>query len=77
MYAGIGSYGIGMGGSQWRDKAKQYLASADKGKDFHGLSARVDAMDLKLREKDDRIAALEAALAEATANSTKGKRNAA
>lgn len=71
-----GIQNIGMGGQQWREKAKTYLAQADKGKDYHGLSARVDAMDLKLREKDDRIAALEAALAEATTN-RKSKRDAA
>ncbi len=69
--------GVGMGARKWQQQAKEYLAQADKGKDYHGLSARIDAMDLKLREKDDRIAALEAALAEATANRTKGKREAA
>lgn len=58
--------GIGMGQRMWHEKAKAYLAAADKGKDFHGLSARLDGLELKNRELSDRNAALEAALAEAT-----------
>lgn len=72
-----GAQNIGMGGMQWREKAKAYIAHADKGKGFHELAARLESLELKAREKDDRIAALEAALAEATANRTKGKREAA
>jgi len=69
---------IGMGGRAWVDKARAYIAHADKGKGFHELAARLESLELKGREKDDRIAALEAALAEASANRDKsGKRNAA
>lgn len=64
---------IGMGARQWQEKAKAYIEAADKGKDFHGLSGRLDSLELKLREKDDRIAALEAALAEATAKRGPGR----
>lgn len=54
---------VGMGGQTFQDKAKQYLAAADKGKDFHSLAAKVDQLALDNRAKDDRIAALELALA--------------
>ncbi len=64
---------MGMGARSFQEKAVAYLAAADKGKDFHGLSDRVDKLALQAREKDDRIAALEAALAEATVS--KGKRS--
>lgn len=57
---------VGMGSRQWKEKAVGYLAAAEKGKDFHGLSDRLEKLELLTREKDDRIAALEAALAEAT-----------
>lgn len=63
---------IGMGARKWQEQAKAYLEQAEKGKDFHGLSGRLDSLELKLKEKDDRIQALELALAEATA--TKGRR---
>ncbi len=66
---------MGMGARSFQDKARQYLAQAEKGKDFHGLSDRVDQLALQGKEKDDRIAALEAALSEATA--TRKKRDAA
>jgi len=66
---------MGMGARSFQEKAKQYLAQADKGKDYHGLSDRVDQLALQGKEKDDRIAALEAALAEAT--TTRKKRDAA
>lgn len=62
---------IGMGGHQWVEKAKAYLAQADKGKDFHAISDRLEKLELQTREKDDRIAALEAALAAATADEQK------
>ncbi len=64
---------MGMGARSFQEKAKQYLQQADKGKDFHGLSDRVDQLALQAREKDDRIAALEAALAEATTDRKKGR----
>lgn len=71
-----GLQNVGMGARQWQEKAKAYLASADQGKDFHGLSDRFDKLELKNKELSDRNAALEAALAEATV-SRKGKRDAA
>lgn len=60
-----GLQNIGMGARQWQEKAKAYLEQASKGQGFHALAARVDQMELQAKEKDDRIAALEAALAEA------------
>ncbi len=60
-----GLQNVGMGGRQWQEKAKAYLATADKGKDFHALSDRLEKLELQAREKDNRIVALEAALAEA------------
>lgn len=65
--------GIGMGARQWKERAVSYLATADKGKDFHGLSDRLDKLELKNKELSDRNAALEAALAEATAAKSKGR----
>lgn len=64
---------MGMGARSFQEKAKAYLANAEKGKDFHGLSERVDQLALQGKEKDDRIAALEAALAEASAAKPKGR----
>ncbi len=64
---------MGMGARSFQEKAKTYLAQADKGKDFHGLSDRVDQLALQAKEKDDRIAALEAALAEATVKRGPGR----
>lgn len=61
-----GLQNIGMGARQWKEKATAYLAAAEQGKGFHGLSDRVDKLDRQITEKDNRIAALEAALAEAT-----------
>lgn len=68
-----GLQNVGMGARQWQEKAKAYLASADKGKDFHGLSSRLDSLELKNKELSDRNAALEAALAEASAAKPKGR----
>lgn len=59
---------IGMGARLWQEKAKAYLEQADKGKDFHGLSNKVDQLVLERQADKDRIAALEAALAEASAS---------
>lgn len=56
---------IGLGGRTFVDRAKQYLAASEKGKGFHELSSRLDQMELQIKAKDDRIAALEMALAEA------------
>lgn len=66
---------MGMGARSFQEKAKAYLENADKGKDFHGLSDRVDKLLLQQQADKDRIAALEAALSEATA--TRKKRDAA
>jgi hypothetical protein len=57
---------VGMGGQTFQDRAKAYLAAADKGKDFHTLAARLEQLELSGRAKDDKIAALEAALAQRT-----------
>lgn len=53
---------IGLGGREFVTRAKAFLEAADKGKGFNELSARIDAMALDVKAKDDRIAALEAAL---------------
>lgn len=68
-----GLQNIGMGARTWQEKAKTYLAQAEKGKDFHGLSDKVDAQALKLQELTNRNTALEAALAEATAKRGPGR----
>lgn len=54
---------IGMGGREFVQKAKEFLAFHDKGKGFNELTGRLDAMALKEKEKDARIAALEKELA--------------
>ena len=55
---------IGIGGRQFYEAAKKYLAAADKGKDFHALAKSVDQLQRDMQAKDVKIAALEAALAE-------------
>lgn len=55
---------IGMGGSQWRDKARQYIGAADKGKDFHALSKKVEELTNARAADQQKIAAMEAALAQ-------------
>lgn len=72
-----GLQNVGMGARQWQQKAVEYLASAEKGKDYHGLSDKVDKLALQAQADKDRIAALEAALAEATAANTRKGRSAA
>jgi hypothetical protein len=64
---------IGLGGREFVVRAKTFLAAADKGKGFHELSARMDQMGLQLKERDDKIAALEAALAEAASEKKRGR----
>lgn len=54
---------VGMGGLEFQRRCQEYMATAEKGKDYHGLAARIEAMELKGQEKDKRIADLEAALA--------------
>lgn len=68
-----GLQNVGMGARGWKDKAVTYLAAAEKGKDFHGLSDRVEKMELQARADKDRIAALEAALAEAATKRGPGR----
>ncbi len=68
-----GLQNVGMGARQWQEKAKAYLEQAMKGQGFHALSSRLDQMALQAKEKDDRIAALEAALAESTERKTRGR----
>lgn len=57
---------IGMGARQWQDKAKAYLASADKGKDFRAMAKRLEALEASDKGKDEQIKALTEALDEAT-----------
>jgi hypothetical protein len=64
---------IGIGGRTFQQKAKEYLAQAEKGKDFHGLSSRLDTLELQLMEKDDKIKALTLALSEAQSKGKKEK----
>jgi hypothetical protein len=61
----------GMGGRQFQEKARDYLAKAESGKGYHALSDKLDALALKMTEKDNRIAALETALARATSEPEK------
>lgn len=56
---------IGMGGQQWRDKARQYIAAADKGKDYHVLSKKLEELTNARAADQQKIAAMEAALAQA------------
>lgn len=55
---------IGMGGMMFREKAVTYLSAADKGKDFHALAKEVEAMKRDREADQQKIAALETALAE-------------
>ncbi len=68
-----GLQNVGMGARQWQEKARAYIAQSDKGKDFHGLSDRLDKLELKNKELTDRNNALEAALAEATVKRGPGR----
>ncbi len=54
---------IGLGGREFQQKAKQYLAAADKGKDFHSLAAKVETLVNQAEADRQKIAALEAELA--------------
>lgn len=65
--------GLGMGGQTFQDKAKAYLAAADKGKDFHTLAKKVEMFVLQQRADADKIRALEAALAEASTKRGPGR----
>jgi len=58
---------IGMGALHFVEKAKQFLASSEKGKGFHELEQKLEAMELRVKALADRNTALEAALADAEA----------
>lgn len=68
---------VGLGGRQFVDKAKAFLAAADKGKDYHKLAAQVASLMATKEADDERIKALEAALNEATEENKKGRKSAA
>jgi len=55
---------VGLGGRAFHEAAVKYLAAADKGKDYHALAKSVEALQRDMAAKNDKIAALEAALAE-------------
>jgi hypothetical protein len=62
---------IGLGGRQFVDKAKAFLAAASNGKGLQELFAEVDQLAAGLKAKDERIKALETALE--VANKKRGK----
>lgn len=55
---------IGMGALAWSQKAQAFLDTAAKGAGYHDLASKVDQMAAERAADKDRIAALEAALAE-------------
>jgi len=55
---------IGIGGRQFYDAAKKYLATAEKGKDFHALAKQVERLEQAREADQQKIAALQRALAE-------------
>lgn len=57
---------LGIGGRQFHEAAKKYLAAADKGKDFHALARSVEQMQRDREADQQKITALEQALAKAT-----------
>ena len=62
---------IGLGGRQFVDKAKAFLAAASNGKGLQELFAEVDQLAAGLKAKDERIKALEIALE--ASNKKRGK----
>jgi hypothetical protein len=62
---------IGLGGRQFVDKAKAFLAAASNGKGLQELFAEVDQLAAGLKAKDERIKALETALE--ASNKKRGK----
>jgi hypothetical protein len=56
---------IGLGGREFVNLAKQFMAHSEKGKDFNDLADKIAKLELREKEKDAKIAALEAALVEA------------
>lgn len=59
---------IGLGGRTFHDAAVKYLSAAEKGKDYHALAASVEKLQRDREADQAKIAALEAALAEAEAD---------
>lgn len=55
---------IGMGGREFHQRAKDFLSKSEKGKGFHELEKRLEQLELSNQVKDEKIKALEAALAE-------------
>lgn len=53
---------LGMGGRKFQTEAKQFLAAAEKGKEFHELRAETERLRNDNAAKDARMAALEARL---------------
>lgn len=56
---------IGLGGRQFVDKAKAFMKAANSGRGFAQLTAKMDQMEAARNADQERIKALEAALAEA------------
>ncbi len=65
---------IGIGGRQFHEAAKKYLAAAEKGKDFHALAKSVEQLQRDMAAKDAKIASLEAALEDEGEDATPRKR---
>lgn len=57
---------IGMGARAWQQKAAEFLMLADNGKGFHVLQQQIEQLSADRAADKERIAALEAALTEAT-----------
>jgi hypothetical protein len=47
----------------WKERASKYLESVEKGKGFHALERRAEDAELRAMEMEERIKALESALA--------------
>jgi hypothetical protein len=53
---------IGMGGREFREKAKQYLDVSGKGKEFHALTQQAEKNENRIKELIAKVDALSAAL---------------
>ena len=56
---------IGLGGREFVNLATRYMEQAETGKGISALADQIKALELREKEKDARIAALESALADA------------
>lgn len=63
-----------MGFQKMKQDAQAFLKAADGGKDFHILRDRLEKLELEAKTKDDRIAALEIALAKKNEDDEPAKR---